>query len=753
MKRFFSLLLLGVVNICAFASRDKVPSDAVLAKNYTPGDVCVCIYVPTDMACNDIVLTGSFNNWSTIVTDCATFEAVVGYYGWYVSSFKPDSLPDAANGIMAKPLMLDAFGAFSWDYLVATATYIRGGVQIINDPVLHNIDLNNYSIDVPNVYIVEAWRKNQCANYSWGENLIWDLSDGILTISGTGDMTNYGGLHSPWYHLRDYINSIVITDGVTSIGSNVFYGCANVTSITIPNSITNIGHTAFYGCTSLTSVVIPNSVNNIGWNAFSGCNNLQSPVYNSHVFAYMPISYSGAYTIPDNIELIADGAFSGCTGLSSVTIPHSIKNVGRNAFTGCNNLTDIYVASCDDLDRIKQLLGNDSRVKYKPLPYSISTIAQNGYISTNIDEITICDEPLVTCTVYANYGYHFTQWSDGNTDNPRTIELTQDTTFIAEIAINVYSVSLTCDTARGSVEGLQGEFNHGTELSYKAIPKYGYHFDRWSDNNTENPRIISIIRDINLEALFVPNSYTISVISDSTHGIISGAGIYDYLESCIVQAYPNQGFYFSEWKDGNTENPRTIELTQDTTMEAIFDYQMSDKCGKDYALTWTLDTAKMALNITGNGALSENYTYGTFIEKLTIGNEVTSIGRLAFYGCNNLKKVILGSSVKVLEDYAFYNCTSIETITCYSQRPPTVNEGALKGLDYSTIVYVPADYLETYKMHDIWGLYDVRPLETPETIEWIEGKNINPINKLLRNGQILILRGNHTYTLNGQGVK
>ena len=98
------------------------------------------------------------------------------------------------------------------------------------------------------------------------------------------------------------------------------------------------------------------------------------------------------------------------------------------------------------------------------------------------------------------------------------------------------------------------------------------------------------------------------------------------------------------------------------------------------------------------------------LTSVTIPNSVTSIGDDAFRNCTGLKNVILGSSVKVLEEEAFAECSSIETITCYSQRPPTVNKWAFMDLDYSTIVYVPADYLETYKMHDAWGLYDVRPL-------------------------------------------
>ena len=105
----------------------------------------------------------------------------------------------------------------------------------------------------------------------------------------------------------------------------------------------------------------------------------------------------------------------------------------------------------------------------------------------------------------------------------------------------------------------------------------------------------------------------------------------------------------------------------------------------------------------------------TGLTSITIPNCVTSIGQWAFYGCSNLKNVIIGSSVKVLEEGAFSGCSSIKTITCYSMRPPTVNNRALEGLDYSTIVYVPADYLNTYKMHDAWGLYDVRPLGATTT--------------------------------------
>ena len=163
-----------------------------------------------------------------------------------------------------------------------------------------------------------------------GDNLTWTLSNGTLTISGTGAMDNFTLTYNyntntytstaPWYDYWSSILSVIISDGVTSIGESAFDGCSSLTSITIPNSVTSIGEGAFFGCSGLTS-----------------------PVYNAHVFAFMPTSYSGAYTIPDGIESIVGGAFAYCSGLTSVTIPNSVTSIGDNAFYYCPNLTSITI--------------------------------------------------------------------------------------------------------------------------------------------------------------------------------------------------------------------------------------------------------------------------------------------------------------------------------------------------------------------------------------------------------------------------
>lgn len=355
-------------------------------------------------------------------------------------------------------------------------------------------------------------------------------------------------------------------------------------------------------------------------------------------------------------------------------------------------------------------------IRILQLPLVVEAIADSsqGTVSFHRDSV-YAGAYMHTLIATANYGYHFVQWNDGNTDNPRIIALTQDTTFTAEFAKNTYSVKTeSANSERGTTKGDTTAL-YLDQIEISATPNYGYHFSHWNDGNTDNPRIITLRRDITFIAEFIKNTYTINTQCNASQGIISGDLQAEYLDLVELTATPNRGYQFVRWTDGNTENPRTIELTQDTTLEAIFDYLLEGKCGKDSALVWKLDTTTMALEITGKGALSENYTYGTFIESLTVGNEVTIIGYEAFEKFKDLKNIIIGTSVKVLEEQAFKGCTAIETITCYSQRPPTVNNRALEGLDYSTIIYVPADYLNTYVMHDTWGLYDVRPLGAKST--------------------------------------
>ena len=161
MKKFYAFFAAALISVSAFASADQVPSDAVLANYYEAGEVCMCFFVPANMNCNDIVVTGSFNGFSTDLSTCLTVEPVEGYDGWYVTSWEPEAEPDASKGIQAKPVMLGGQGEFNWEYQVGDATVVRGAMQIVAG-FSGEIDLITYGTDAPNVFLVNAWKQNPC---------------------------------------------------------------------------------------------------------------------------------------------------------------------------------------------------------------------------------------------------------------------------------------------------------------------------------------------------------------------------------------------------------------------------------------------------------------------------------------------------------------------------------------------------------------------------------------------------------------
>ena len=238
---------------------------------------------------------------------------------------------------------------------------------------------------------------------SCGENVTWTLTaDGTLTISGTGTMTDYANSGSPWYSCRGAIKSVVIQQGVTSIGNWAFWDCSGLTSVTIPDGVTSIGGDAFSGCAALTSVTIPGSVTNVGQYAFYNCSSLTDIYYGGYGTDWQKLNVSiptsatvhfkdniygkgdcginvtweltgdgtliisgtgrisnyshdnnapwyscQAYikrvVIQQGVRAIGDQAFYYCENLTSVAIPDSVTSIGGSAFRGCSGLTSVTI--------------------------------------------------------------------------------------------------------------------------------------------------------------------------------------------------------------------------------------------------------------------------------------------------------------------------------------------------------------------------------------------------------------------------
>ena len=98
----------------------------------------------------------------------------------------------------------------------------------------------------------------------------------------------------------------------------------------------------------------------------------------------------------------------------------------------------------------------------------------------------------------------FTNWNDGNTQNPRTITVNGNASYTAQFAENnvtTHTLTVICNTSEGTVSG-GGIYVHGTTAIIQAFPNQGYTFSKWSDENAQNPRAITVNSDMSLVAFF-----------------------------------------------------------------------------------------------------------------------------------------------------------------------------------------------------------------------------------------------------------
>jgi len=224
---------------------------------------------------------------------------------------------------------------------------------------------------------------------TFGEGLTWSLdSKGTLTISGEGDMPDFGS-ETPWQYLEfytlviengitsigdyafsdsTYLQSVYISDTVTRIGYGAFEFCCYLLEINIPNSVLTIDSVAFRNCSSLKSINIPNSVESIGVRAFMHCYDLYSITLGNsisyigeeafhdsgyfndsqnwenkvlYIGEYLIVSYlhyidKEYYAIKEGTKYIACNAFDCNSSLKTVIIPDSVEIIDKNAFLNCN---------------------------------------------------------------------------------------------------------------------------------------------------------------------------------------------------------------------------------------------------------------------------------------------------------------------------------------------------------------------------------------------------------------------------------
>lgn len=205
-------------------------------------------------------------------------------------------------------------------------------------------------------------------NSKCGESLTWELTAGILTIKGTGDMYNYSSAYpAPWSAKNNDISEITVSEGVTSIGNNAFHSCkAESVNLQI-TSLISIGQNAFSRCTMLTSIFIPESVQSIGSEAFSLCEGLSM------------------VELPTTLTIIPDGIFTDCAQLGSVDIPGSVTEIGANAFSKCTAFSLTELPS--GIQRIgAAAFENCGSIESLELPKTLESIGEAAFGGTAIDK-------------------------------------------------------------------------------------------------------------------------------------------------------------------------------------------------------------------------------------------------------------------------------------------------------------------------------------------------------------------------------
>ena len=186
-----------------------------------------------------------------------------------------------------------------------------------------------------------------------GDNIYWAFNEdtGVLSLTGYGDMYDYLNEdfnNLPWRYFLYDIKSIILPEGLTSIGAQAFFNCKNIKSITIPDKVKTIGESAFQYCSDLEQISIPNSVTSIGKYAFDSDSSLVSITLSNNI-AEIDTSLFGRcislreISIPEQVKIIKACAFKECQSLESITFPNAVVYIGENAFIRCRSLTSITI--------------------------------------------------------------------------------------------------------------------------------------------------------------------------------------------------------------------------------------------------------------------------------------------------------------------------------------------------------------------------------------------------------------------------
>ncbi len=564
-----------------------------------------------------------------------------------------------------------------------------------------------------NGYNAEKWYPDAidygyCGGEGDGTNLTWVLTeDGTLTISGEGKMKNYDysgyKTNAPWGEYTGRLKTLVIKEGVTTIGEVAFARCAGFTGgLVIPESIMTIGDSAFSGCTGFTGdLVIPDSVTTIGDSAFRNCTgftgnlvigNSVTTIKNSAFYGCT--SFTGGLVIGNSVTTIGDWAFLDCSGFTgNLIIPDSTITIGEDTFSNCSGFTGDLVIP-DNVTTIEKyaFAGCTGFGRNLVIGDSVTTIGNGAFSGcSGFTGDLIIPDSVTTIEKYA-----FNNCSGFTGD----LVIGNSVTTIGENAFNYCSGFTGTVAIPDSVTTIGSCAFSGTNIEAVNV----------SENNKEYSSIDGIVytkdkkRVITCpggkkgelvipDSVIIIGSYAFYECEGFTGDLIIPEGV-TYIED---YAFCNCGFsdYYFEGDAPNNVGYLAFEFddtiyyplgndTWEITNGKWNGYQafpynyepeiLSGYCGGEgdgTNLQWTIDE-KGTLTISGKGKMANYYyenvngrnitsapwgEYSYRIYALVICEEITNIGDYAFYRCDSIRgDLVIPDGIKVIGNCAFYMC-------------------------------------------------------------------------------------------------
>ena len=425
------------------------------------------------------------------------------------------------------------------------------------------------------------------------------------------------------FSYRENIESVMIPDGVTTIGESAFNGCKNLKSVVIPDSVTDVGRFAFYQCQSLQGIELPKNLTSIGNAAFGNCTSLTSIV------------------IPDNITCIDQEFFYNCTSLESVTLPKNLTKIDSWAFGFCTSLVNIDI------------------------PSGVTYIGDNAfYQCSSLTSITIPDgvtnilnETFARCESLTSIVIPDSVTSIGD--------------YVFELCKSLKSVFYKGTKAEWNLIKI-GEWNDGLG---SAIVYYYSETQPTTEGNFwcyDSKGNTAIWKPVEVDST---NELIFTLSEDKAYYIVSGLKA-DSTATAIVIPSAYEGLPVTKIGEKAFMDTKIVSITVPEGVVAIGDYAFAgckslSKVNLPKTLTdmgyYTFQNATTLKTISIPSGVTDIYPY-TFsgcagLTRVTIVNGVTNIHSFAFEGCKRLTGVSIPSTVKNIMGFAFYGCASLKTIT------------------------------------------------------------------------------------------